>query len=73
MGAAINRPMAPNEEWALDDAAIRVLREAGLIDGGEDQTMKGRSWIKNRAIGDAIGELFYGPDKNPFKNATDLE
>jgi hypothetical protein len=63
--------MAPNREWALDEASIQDLRSAGLVDG-DSQSMDGKSWIKDRETGEIIGEFFFGADKNPLKGNTIL-
>jgi hypothetical protein len=67
-GSSAIGPMAPNGDWAIDEASIQVLIEAGLIEG-ED----GKSWIKNREIGEVIGEYFFGVDRNPLKDNTVLQ
>jgi hypothetical protein len=64
-------PMAPNREWALDEASIQGLLSAGLI-AGDSQSMDGSSWIKNREIGEIVGEFFFGADQNPLKDNTIL-
>ena len=71
VGYAIIGPMAPNREWAVDEASIQSLLSAGLIDGAS-QSLEGTSWIKNREIGDAIGEFFYGADQNLLRDSTIL-
>ena len=57
VGAAVIGPIAPNCEWALDEVSIRVLLSAGLIDA-DSQSMGGNSWIKNREVGEVVGEFF---------------
>lgn len=71
VGFAIVGPMAPNREWAIDEASILSLSSAGLIDGNA-QSQEGTSWIKNREIGDAIGEFFFGADQNPLRESSVL-
>ena len=68
---AIVNPMAPNNEWALDEASIQSLLAAGLIDG-ESRSMNGKSWIKNREVGEIVGEFFFGADQNPLRGNTVL-
>jgi hypothetical protein len=63
--------MAPNSEWALDTGSIESLKSAGLIEG-DSASMDGRSWIKNREVGEIVGEYFFGVDQNPFKENTVL-
>jgi hypothetical protein len=57
-------PMAPNREWALDEVSISALSSAGIIQG--DLDMDGRSSIKDRDVGEAIGEYFFGFAENRF-------
>jgi hypothetical protein len=45
---------------------VTALRVAGLIDT-TDPGMAGASWLKNREVGEAVGEFFYGP-ANSFRN-----
>ena len=71
IGLAVINPMAPNREWALDEASIQSLLSARLIDG-DSPSMDGSSWIKNREIGEIAGEFFFGADKNPLKGNTIL-
>jgi hypothetical protein len=63
-------PMAPNREWALDEVSISALSSAGIIQG--DLDMDGRSSIKDRDVGEAIGEYFFGFAENPFRESTIL-
>jgi hypothetical protein len=56
--------MAPNREWALDEVSISALSSAGIIQG--DLDMDGRSSIKDRDVGEAIGEYFFGFAENRF-------
>ena len=37
VGAAVVNPGAPNREWALDEASIRTLRSAGVIEGAPNR------------------------------------
>jgi hypothetical protein len=71
VGYAVVGPMAPNSEWAVDEASIQSLASAGLIEGAS-QSLEGTSWIKNREIGNAIGEFFYGADHNLLRDSTIL-
>jgi hypothetical protein len=58
--------IAPNKEWADEEASVIALREADLIDT-TDPTIAGTSWIKNRELGEAVGEFFFGTTANPFR------
>jgi len=71
VGLAVIGPMAPNREWALDEAAIQSLALAGLIDG-DSRSVDGKSWIKDREVGEIVGECFFGVDKNPLRENTIL-
>jgi len=68
--AAIIGPKAPNREWALDEASIHTLSESGLISG--DLEMEGTSSIKNREIGEVLGDFFFGTGQNPLRENTIL-
>jgi hypothetical protein len=61
--------MAPNSDWALDEQSIHTLRAAGLI-SGEGTSMEGKSWIKDREVGEVAGDFFLGVEQNPLKNST---
>jgi hypothetical protein len=67
-----SNPRAPNREWALDEVSIQALLSAGLIDA-DSQSMNGTSCIKNRAIGEIVGEFFFGADQNPLRDNTILD
>jgi hypothetical protein len=69
VGLAIIGPMAPNREWALDEASIQNLTVAGLIDG-DSLSMDGKSWIKHREVGEIVGEFFFGVGQNPLRENT---
>jgi hypothetical protein len=71
VGFAVIGPMATNREWASDEPSIQRLVSAGLIDG-DSGSMDGKSWIKNREIGEIIGEFFFGKSQNPLRNNTVL-
>ena len=66
LGLAIINPFAPNTEWADEAATVVTLREAGLI-GTNNPTMAGASWLKNRQVGEVVGEFFFGAATNPFR------
>jgi hypothetical protein len=67
VGFAMINPHAPNLEWADSLETIRELREAGLI-GTDGDGMDGRSWLRDRDIGDAVGEVVFGAAANPFRD-----
>ena len=66
LGMSIINPYAPNREWADGTATVMTLRDAGLI-GTTNPTMAGSSWIKNREIGEAVGEFVFGQMATPFR------
>jgi hypothetical protein len=66
LGMAIINPFAPNKEWADEEATVIALRDAGLI-GTTDPTITGASCLKNREVGEAVGEFFFGAAANPFR------
>jgi len=63
---AVINPMAPNSEWADGPASVRSLKDLGLIGTSSDLT-SGKSWLRNRDVGEAIGEFFYGAIASPFR------
>lgn len=65
LGASVINPMAPNKEWADASKTVLLLRKKGLI-GGEGRGMAGKSWLKDRFVGEVVGEYFFGEAKNPF-------
>jgi len=34
--------------------------------GRDGEGLEGHAWLKNREIGEAVGEFFFGAGKNPF-------
>jgi hypothetical protein len=60
-------PMAPNPEWATGPASVQILKDFGIIGTSGDAT-SGKSWLKNRDVGEAVGEFFYGSMTNPFRD-----
>jgi hypothetical protein len=66
VNVVIINPMAPNSEWADGPASVQSLKERGLIGTSGDAT-SGSSWLKNRDVGEAVGEFFYGATTNPFR------
>lgn len=68
---ALINPMAPNSEWADGPASVRSLKERGIIGTSGDAT-SGTSWLKNRDVGEAVGEFFYGAMTNPLRDSNIL-
>ncbi len=68
-GMALIGPHANDSEWATDPSVVSDLHDSGLI--GRD-IASGTSWIKDRLVGEAIGEHFYGLEQNPFRDCKIL-
>ena len=68
-GFALIGPRANDTDWATDASAVSELHDLGLV--GRDAA-SGTSWIKDRLVGEAIGEHFYGSSDNPFRGCTIL-
>jgi hypothetical protein len=66
LGWSVINPLAPNREWTDRAVTVTTLLDAGLI-GSEGEGLNGTSWLKNREVGEAAGEFFFGSDKNPFR------
>ena len=66
---AIIGPRAPNREWASDAASLQSLLLAGLIET-DTPSMDGTSGIKDREIGEIVGEFFFGAGRNPLRENT---
>lgn len=63
---SVINPHAPNREWTERAETLTILLEAELIHS-EGEGLQGSSWLKNREVGEAVGEFFFGSDKNPFR------
>ena len=63
---AIMNPHAPNKEWADCDETVSNLKKEGIIDG-EGESPEGSSWLKNREVGEIVGEFVFGIEENPFR------
>ena len=64
---AVINPYAPNKEWADSNETVSILKESGIIDGtGAD--LEGSSWLKDREVGEAVGEFVFGIEENPFRD-----
>jgi hypothetical protein len=70
LGMATINPFIPNTEWADAAPTVIALRDAGLIGGTIDPTIEGSSCLKNRVVGEAVGEFFFGSASNPFRGNT---
>ena len=66
LGYAVINPMAPNNDWADQAETISMLVDAELI-GCKGEGLQGTSWLKNREVGEIVGELFFGSATNPFR------
>jgi hypothetical protein len=64
-------PMAPNSEWADGPHSVQSLKASGIIGTSGDAT-SGSSWLRNRDVGEAVGEFFYGGMTNPFRDSAIL-
>jgi hypothetical protein len=67
LGFSVINPMAPNKQWADKIKTVTLLREKDLI-GGKGKGMQGHSWLKDRFVGEVVGEHFFGVAKNPFRD-----
>ena len=72
LGYAIIGPMAPNRKWAMDLESIATLESNGFI-RCESCTWVGSSRLKDRLIGEAVGEFFWNAADNPFRGNDILE
>jgi hypothetical protein len=72
LGYAIIGPMAPNREWAMDLESIATLESNGLI-RCDSCTWEGSSWLKDRLVGEVVGEFFWSASDNPFRGNDILE
>jgi hypothetical protein len=69
LGWSVINPLAPKREWTNRLETVAILLEAGLI-GCEGEGLQGGFSLKNRDVGEAAGEFFFGSDKNPFRAVT---
>jgi hypothetical protein len=65
LGWSVINPVAPNREWTDRTESVATLLKAGLI-GCKGEGLEGTSWLKNRDVGEIVGEFFFGSDNNPF-------
>jgi hypothetical protein len=66
LGYSVVNPCAPNREWADTVETIMALVDAGLIKS-EGTGLEGSSCLRNREIGEAVGEFVFGVSANPFR------
>ena len=59
--------MAPNKDCADQAESVRELLDAKLI-GCHGEGLQGTSWLKNREVGEIVGEFFSG-EVNPFRGS----
>jgi hypothetical protein len=64
---ALINPTAPNCEWADGPASVQSLKDHGII-GTSGDALSGTAWLKNRDVGETVGEFFYGAITNPFRD-----
>jgi hypothetical protein len=67
LGMAVVNPLAPNKDWADDANTVQILYDSGLIDC-DAKNMHGNSWLKDRFVGEVVGEYFFGVGSNPFRD-----
>jgi hypothetical protein len=72
LGYAVIGPMAPNHKWAADLESITTLESNGLI-RCDSSTWEGSSRLKDRLVGEAVGEFFWNSSDNPFRGNDILE
>ncbi len=72
LGFAVINPMAPNKLWAEDAETVEVLRDAGLIRVVHGAGSDGSASLKNRQVGEAVGEFLFGAAANPFRESEIL-
>jgi hypothetical protein len=69
LGTSMVHPLFPNKEWADEEATVIALRDAAVI-GTNDPTMAGTSWLKDREVGEAVGEFFLAQRQIRFAAAN---
>jgi hypothetical protein len=63
---SVLNPHAPNQDWADNTDTIKILVDAALV-GSEGDGLDGVAWLKNREVGEIVGEFFFGVADNPFR------
>jgi hypothetical protein len=66
LGFALVNPYASNRDWADSAETVSILKDAGIIDGTGDG-LEGSSWLKDRDVGEAVGEFIFGTEENPLR------
>lgn len=72
VGFAVINPMAPNKLWADSPETVEVLRGVGLIRVANGVGLDGSSYLKNRQVGEAVGEFVFGVASNPLRDCEIL-
>ena len=63
---AVINPYAPNKDWADSEETVSILKNMSIIDG-KGEGLEGSSWLKDREVGEAVGEFVFGMEANPFR------
>jgi hypothetical protein len=66
LGYSVINPLCPNKEWADSAETVAALVDAGLV-RSEGAGLDGSSCLRNREVGDAVGEFVFGIEANPFR------
>lgn len=66
IGYSVLNPHFSNKDWAASGDVVQTLFDAGII-GGDTEFTLGSSWIKDRVVGEIVGEYFFGRAQNPFR------
>jgi hypothetical protein len=67
IGFSVINPMAPNRKWSDRASTVSLLLDKELI-SGEGKGLNGKSWLKDRFVGEVVGEYFFGTAQNPFRD-----
>jgi hypothetical protein len=67
-GYAVINPHAPNTDWTAQVDTVETLVRMGVINS-EGQGLEGKSWLKNRLVGEVVGELAFGSKQNPLRDS----
>lgn len=71
IGTNLIGPWAPNRDWVDSPTIVESLKDLGLIKCN-NTSLDGQSQIADREIGEALGQVFFGPERNPFRGAEVL-
>lgn len=66
LGTSVLNPHIPNKKWADSAETVQNLLSAGIIEV-KGEGLEGAAWLKNRVVGEAVGEFVYGSRTNPFR------